>query len=185
MRKSTKITAAIGGAALALGTAGVAYAYWTTTGGGTGSATTSSGSLLQLKVHQTSAPTANQLAPGQAGSTLAGTVENLTTAPNGVSYALKAVKIVLTVTKAGGAVAGTCDANDYLIVSPNQQAAYAVTTGAGTVTTNINADGSAYELTAGQDAAGWTSTLSFVNTTANQDQCKGATVNLTYTTVQS
>lgn len=184
LSKKTKVVVA-GVSAATLAMSGVAYAYWTTSGSGTGSATTSSGSAAQLKVHQTSAPTANQLAPGQPGSTLAGTVENLTASPNGVSYALKAVKIDLDVTKASGAASGTCDANDYKIVSPNQQAAYSVTAGVGTVTTNIKADGSAYELTAGQDAAGWTSTLSFVNSAANQDQCKGATVNLTYTTVQS
>ncbi|MCW2673149.1 MAG: hypothetical protein JWP14_1738 [Frankiales bacterium] len=39
MRKSTKITAGLGGVALTLATAGVAYAYWTTTGSGAGSAT--------------------------------------------------------------------------------------------------------------------------------------------------
>lgn len=39
MRKSMKITAALGGGAIVLATAGVAYAYWSTTGTGSGTAT--------------------------------------------------------------------------------------------------------------------------------------------------
>lgn len=39
MRKSLKITAALGGGAVVLATAGVAYAYWSTTGTGSGTAT--------------------------------------------------------------------------------------------------------------------------------------------------
>ena len=183
MRKSTKITAAVGGAALVVATAGTAYAYWTTTGGGSGTATTSSGSNAQLRVNQTAAPSANQLAPGQAGDTLGGTVTNLTASPNGVSYALKAVTIDLTVTPTTG---NTCDASNYLIVSANQVAAYSVdSSGVGHITTKINADGSATELTAGQTGAAWTSTLSFVNKATNQDGCKGAGLGLAYTTVQS
>ncbi len=47
MRKTTKFVAAIGASALVLGTAGVAYAYWTTTGNGsgTGSAAATAGNL--------------------------------------------------------------------------------------------------------------------------------------------
>ena len=181
LTKKTKIvvaTAAVGTLALS----GVAYAYWTTTGSGNGVATTSSGSAAQLRVNQTSAPTANQLAPGQLGSALAGDVTNLTASPSGVSYALKAVSISLTVTP----VSGTCDASNYLIVSPNQVAAYSVDgSGVGHVTTKIAADGSAVELTAGQTGAAWTSTLSFVNKATNQDDCKGAGLALAYATVQS
>jgi hypothetical protein len=38
MRKTTKLAAAVGASALVIGSAGVAYAFWTTTGSGTGSA---------------------------------------------------------------------------------------------------------------------------------------------------
>src|SRR4051794_27665550 len=61
MRKSTKITAALGGAALTVATAGAAYAYWTTTGNGSSSATAGTSSAFAVVVD---APTGAALTPG-------------------------------------------------------------------------------------------------------------------------
>jgi hypothetical protein len=67
------------------------------------------------------------------------------------------------VTKATGAVAGTCDATDFTLAD-------AVMT--------VNA-----EVPSGNGEGSWTgATIKFNNKAgANQDQCKGATVNLSYT----
>ena len=61
MRKLTKISAVIGGGALVIATAGAAYAYWTTTGSGTGSATTKASNGV-IVLHASFA--SNALAPG-------------------------------------------------------------------------------------------------------------------------
>ncbi len=62
MRTSTKITAVLGGTALAVATAGVAFAYWTTSGSGTGSA---SAQASNGTIHLTSTSPA-ALAPGES-----------------------------------------------------------------------------------------------------------------------
>ncbi len=65
-------------------------------------------------------------------------------------------------TKAAGAVAGTCDATDYTLANA------AMTVGA--------------QVPAGTGVGAWTgATIQFNNKGgSNQDQCKGATVNLAY-----
>jgi len=183
--------AAIGATAVLTFSVGTAYAYWTTTGAGNGSATTAAGAAGQLTVNQTTTPATAELAPGLTGDTLAGTVTNpaATSNPDGISYALTAVKITLTVVKATapGTAASACDASDYVITSDNSTAAYSVNaSGVGTITTEINDAGSPVDLADGATGAAWTSNVAFVNKPAvNQDGCKGATLNFAYETVQS
>ena len=149
-RKVAIVAAALVGAA-SVG----AFAYWTSTGAGTGSAAT--GDAAAITVNQTS--TVSGLAPGVAAQTLSGNFDN----PNsGPVYVTPVTASIASVTKAGGAPAGTCDATDYTLAN-------AVMT--------VNA-----EVPVGDRQGAWTgATIEFNNKAgANQDACKGATVNLAY-----
>ncbi|HCB05886.1 MAG TPA: hypothetical protein PLZ93_25390 [Nocardioides sp.] len=141
--------------ALALVGGGAAYAFWTTTGSGTGTAAT--GSPAAITVVQTGTLTA--MYPGDTAQTLSGNFNN----PNGGPIHVNTVTVsIASVTKAPGAVAGTCDATDYTL------------TGAAMT---VNAD-----VPAGNAQGSWSgATIKFNNKATSQDQCKGAAVNLAYT----
>ncbi|MFI2486092.1 hypothetical protein ACH47X_04240 [Promicromonospora kroppenstedtii] len=81
---------------------GVAFAYWTNSGSGTGEATT--GSNDSLVINQTS--TITGLAPGQPPQTLSGTFDN----PNDSPVYTASVTAEVTGTDQDG-----CDATDYTI----------------------------------------------------------------------
>lgn len=152
--KRAKIVVA-GSVVLATVGGGVAFAYWSTSGSGAGTAGTSAGTS-SLVVSQ-DAFTGN-LAPGAAPVAITGTVKN--TANN--SAYVNTVKVsIASVTQAAGA-SGTCDATDY--------------------TLPVNTATVATDLAAGQSVAFSGPTLAFVDKSTNQDGCKGATVNLSYTT---
>jgi hypothetical protein len=140
--------------ALVVGVAGGAYAYWTATGSGTGTATTSTGAS-DLTVVQTS--TLSNMYPGDSAQTISGTVTN--NAANS-AYVAQVVVSIASVTKAADAPAGTCDASDYTLASP---------------TMTIGSD-----IASGATANFTGATIKFNNKAANQDACKGATVNLSY-----
>ena len=143
-------------AAVVLLTGGVAFAYWTTGGSGSGTASTSNG-LSSLTAVQTSTVTA--MGPGDSAQTLSGNFNNSNSGP---VYVATVTASIASVTKAGGAPAGTCDATDYTLAS-------AVMT--------VNA-----EVPAGTGTGAWSgATIKFNNKATNQDACKGATVNLAYT----
>jgi hypothetical protein len=153
-RFAKRKTAAV--AAVLLVGGGTAYAYWTASGGGSGSAAT--GTPSALTVNQTS--TVTDMAPGDSAQTLSGTFDN----PNpGPIYVGSVTATIASVTKAGGAVAGTCDATDYTLANA-------------AMTVNV-------QVAAGSGVGSWTgATIKFNNKAGtNQDACKGATVNLTYT----
>lgn len=143
----TVVLATIGG--------GVAFAYWSSNGSGSGTANTSTGAS-NLVVTQTSAPA--DLAPGLAPEAVTGTITNKATNSAFVNTVTVAIG---SVTQAAGAQ-GTCDASDYTL--------------------------SGATVTLGQDVAAGASvnfsgpTLAFNDKSTNQDGCKGATVNLTYST---
>lgn len=103
MPKLTRKTITIGAAAaLVLVGGGVAFAYWTNNGSGTGEATT--GSNQTIVVNQTS--TVAGLAPGLPAQTLSGSFDNPNTSP-------------VYVTSVTATVTGTdqtgCTATDYTI----------------------------------------------------------------------
>ncbi len=159
---SKKAKTIIAGAAIAgLASAGGAYAYWTTTGAGTGTAATSAGLASQLTVHQTS--TIENMFPGDAAQTIRATVKNTGTQSG---YVSRVVVSIDHVTLADGVTLGTpstCSATDYTL------------------------DGVTMDLTPGEDlAVDATSsefsgaTLKFFDKTTNQNACKGATVHLAY-----
>jgi hypothetical protein len=157
MSKLSRSRALVPLAVLALLGAGIAaYAYWTTSGSGSGTAHVATAPSA-LTVNQTTVLTA--LYPGGSAQTLSGTFDN----PNaGPVYVGTVTVSISSVTKAAGAPAGTCDATDFTLTG----AAMAV--GA--------------EVPAGSGKGSWTgATLAFNDKPAtNQDACQGATVNLAY-----
>lgn len=153
MRKfSRKITVAVVGAVILVAGAGVAFAYWTA--GGSGSGTASTGASADIAVVQTSVVT--DMAPGIPAQTLSGNFDN---ANEGPVYATSVTASIGSVTPVG---AGTCTAADYVL------------TGA---VMPVNA-----EVPAGDAQGGWSgATIAFDNDPAvNQDGCQGATVTLAY-----
>lgn len=151
--KKKKVT--VLGTAMVLISGGAAFAYWTGSGSGTGTATTAA-TTTALTAVQTS--TVSAMAPGSAAQTLSGNFNNTNSGP---VYVTSVTASIASVTKAAGAVAGVCDATDYTLAS---------------ATMTVNA-----QVPAGSAQGAWTgATLQFNNKATNQDQCKGATVNLSY-----
>lgn len=143
-------------AAFVVVSGGVAFAYWTTTGSGSGTAATGDGAESVL-VNQTAL--VDPLAPDVAAQTLSGTFDN----PNPGSVYIATVTVSIgSVTQAIGAAAGTCDATDYTLTGATMTVAQNVPAG-----TAVGTWGGA--------------TIAFNNKATNQDACKGATVNLAYT----
>jgi hypothetical protein len=101
----------VAGATTVLAGGGIAFAYWTNTGTGTGEATT--GSNESIVVNQTS--TVTDLAPGLPAQTLSGNFDN----PNDGPVYVTSVTATVTGTDQAG-----CDASDYTIAGSapvNQQ----------------------------------------------------------------
>lgn len=155
MRKSTrKIIAIAAVTAVLLAGGGAAYAYWTSTGSGTGTGAT--GTTIPITAVQTS--TISNLRPGGAAQTLSGNFTNTNTGP---VYVTNVVVTISSVTKDPGAVAGTCDATDYVIVG-------------GTMAVGA-------QVPVGTAQGAWSgATIAFVNKGTSQDQCKLAVVNFNY-----
>jgi len=157
MRKPTKKTTAIMIAAVTvLAGGGAAFAYWTAGGSGTGTGATASGTT-PITATQTTVVSAMQ--PGDTAQTISGKFNNTNTSPVYVSTV--AVSIA-SVTKAG-VPASVCSASDYTLTGSPMA---------------VNA-----EIPVGTAQGAWTgATIKFNNKPAvNQDDCKGATVNLAYT----
>lgn len=159
MRKITKRTAAVvAGGALAVATAGTAFAYWTTTGSGSGSGATQSQSVsLTFSTAQLT-----DMFPGDSSQPLTVTVQNGSTQKAYVA----GVKAYVTTNKPG------CTGADYLLggAAAPVDAAHAVPL-AWTAT----------DLPANGGSATATSTIQFNdNPNASQNACQGATVTVNY-----
>ncbi len=150
-----KVTAIIVSTAALLAIGGGAYAYWTLSGSGTGSATTGtvSGSIT---VNQTSVIT--DLRPGGSPQTLSGDFDNSDSSPVYVTSVTVSIDSVVT-----SPVGGSCDATDYTLAG---------------ATMAVGA-----EIPSGTNQGSWSgATIAFDNKAGvNQDDCQGATVNLAYT----
>ena len=147
----------LAGVALTLAVAGIAYAFWTGGGSGTGSGTAASG-VSGLTANQTATLTA--MYPGDSAQTITGNFDN----PNSGPVYVNSVSVsIASVTKAGGAPTGTCDATDFTLAN---------------TTMNVGA-----EVSSGNGVGSFSgATIKFNNKpTTNQDACKGATVSLSYT----
>lgn len=158
MRKFTKKTVAVAtGAVVVLAGSGVAFAYWTAGGSGTGTAAT--GTSVPITAVQTS--TVPAMKPGDSALPLTGNFNNTNAGP---VYVTSVTASIASVTKATGAPAGTCDDTDYTLATPIM---------------SVNA-----EVPAGSAQGTWTgATIKFNNKASNQDGCKLATVTLTYTII--
>jgi hypothetical protein len=135
-----------------------AFAYWTAGGAGTGGGN-AAGGQTPLTVNQTTTLTA--MYPGDSAQTLSGDFDNPNSGPIHVGTVTASIA---SVTKAGGAVAGTCDASDFTLANAAM---------------TVNA-----QVPSGDAEGSWSgATIRFNNKPgASQDQCKGATVNLSYAT---
>lgn len=153
-RKAVAVTV---GTVVLLSGAGVAFAYWTTTGSGTGTAGTAA-TTTALTVAQTSAPAG--LAPDAPAQPLNFSVNN----PG--SGAVQITGVVIAFAATTGCVAG-----DFTITQPTLSA---TTIAPGTTKT--------FSSGAGGDVVSTLAAIRMIDTGADQNSCKNATVNLTYTT---
>ena len=154
MKKRLLLPLAIGLLAV-VAASGVAYAFWTAGGSGTGSAT--AGTVVNVVVHQTG-PALSPMYPGGNAQTLSGDFDNGNAGP---VYISTVTASIVSVTKAAGAPSGTCDPTDFTL-SPTQA--------------TVNA-----EIPAGTGVGSWSGPqIKFNDKASNQDACKGATVNLAY-----
>jgi hypothetical protein len=159
VRKNSKrkIAATIAITAILVGGGGAAaIAYWSSGGTGSGSATT--GTSTGITANQTSVIT--NITPGSAAQTLSG---NFTNSNTGSVFVTSVTASIASVTKLGVPVVG-CTSADYTLT--------------GAVMTQALAN---QNVPAGTNVGAWTgATIAFNSTAANQDACKGATVNFAY-----
>lgn len=162
MKRISKKAVAVGLAlGLTLGVAGAAFAYWTSSGTGNGTATTGkAASTLQI----TDTTSINDMAPGVAPEGISGTIEN-TQGTNGQNeYVTSVIVSIGSVTEntPGSGFSGTCSASDYTLSN---------------ATMTVGQD-----LTPGETVTFSGATIGFNDKAGtNQDNCQGATVNLVYT----
>lgn len=134
------------------------YAYWTNNGSGTGSATADT--TVTLKVNQTSTP--GLMYPGGPAQALSGNFDNPNTAAVTISSVTAAVTSVTPL--AGSTFAGNgkpdCAVGDF----------------------TVGGAAAGSTVPAGTGVGSWSGlTIQLKNTAANQDNCKGAKANITYT----
>ena len=140
---------------IALIAAGGAYAYFTQTGSGAGSGTTGAG--VAVEVIQTS--TVSNLTPGSTPQALSGTFNNDNTGGAFVT------SITATLDSVTGAAGPLCTIADYQI-NGGVAAAVGITVAPG--------DGN----------GAWSGpTIQMLDLGTNQDDCKGATIHVAYTSV--
>lgn len=153
-RRTAKRILAIGLPLVVIAGTGIGYAFWTSNGTGTGSASTAAGSTVTVA----QLGTVSGLAPGVAAQSISARVTN----PASATGTVHLTKVNVTIDTITGAGTGGCLPGDYTIASPDM-----------TTTTPDVAPGGTADFTG--------ATIVFANsTTANQDGCKGATVNLKF-----
>lgn len=155
MRKLSKKTLAVATTVVLLSGGGAAFAYWTNAGSGIGTAAT--GTSSNLTIVQTSTPTG--LAPGSAAQPLDFTVTN----PGSGSVQISGVVIAFAATTG-------CFATDFNIA----QATFTPKTIAAGASTTFHSG-------TGGDVSSTGAAINMVDTGVNQNSCKSASVNLTYT----
>ncbi len=152
--KIKKRFAAIAALVAALVLGGLAYAYWTQ--GGNGSGTASTGSTVAITVNQTGSPTG--LYPGGPAAALSGTFDNPNAHPVHISSVTAAVHAF---TAQADVNKPTCTAADFAIG------------GAGT---------GAIVVPNGTGVGSWSGlTVSMLDNGLNQDNCKSVTITVDYT----
>ncbi len=145
MRKSQK-SAVVAGSVIALVGGGVAFAYWTSTGNGTGNASTGTSTNYTVEVANNSA---SKLYPGAGTSTLSFKVTNT---GSGHQYVSSASAVIDTLNVQTDVNKPACTAADFEVV------------GTPTIVAKDLANG---EFTTG------TVTVQMLNGAGNQDNCQG------------
>jgi hypothetical protein len=137
-----------------LASAGIAYAYWTTSGSGSGGATTAEPAAITI--NQTS--TADGLFPGGPAKALSGDFDN----PNPGGIFVATINAVIGDVAGPNITAGTpCTAADY------QLNGFPVT---------VNA-----EISSGSGVGAWSGgSIQLLNSASDQNGCKAATVTVNY-----
>jgi hypothetical protein len=175
-RFMNKKVAAIGLAAgLALGAAGGAFAYFSSTGGGTGSVTTA-GASNTLKVTDNSA-SLTAPGPGVAAQNLIVTVSNTSTT---ASVYVHSVAAYLTVAPATGAPAGAgpCTTADYLLNGTASTSATNTVAITGLTPVELIPSPTAGDSTS---TTGTGNSIAFNDSaTVDQSNCEGAVVTINY-----
>jgi hypothetical protein len=137
----------------ALAITGIALAYWSNTGAGTGTAAV--GTNVPVTVKQTS--TITGLYPGGPAQTLSGNFDNTNASK---VYVAAVTATGLAISGAGAGATPACTAADFTLGGTAPVAA---------------------EVPAGTSQGSWTGlTLAMKDLGTNQDNCKGATVTITY-----
>lgn len=151
MRFSRKAKIGAAGVVVSLGLAAGAFAFWTQGGTGTGSAST--GTTAGITVNQIGSPTG--LYPGGAAAPLHGDFTNPNTSPVNITSVTAAVTAT---TSAGDVSKPACTTADYAIGGSSGPYTAVVT---GTTWSGLN--------------------VTLLNGAGNQDNCKNATITITYT----
>lgn len=134
-----------------------AFAFWSGAGTGTGSAPINAGTTAALVINQTS--TLTDMAPGVAAQTLSGNFTN--NASGATPVQVTSVTATVASVSKGGTTITSCTASDFTITN-------------GTMPVNAS-------VPVGASVGAWTGAqIAFNNTSANQDACKGASVNIGY-----
>jgi len=149
MRKSRKFAIVAGSTVGALAIGGVAFAYWTSEGNGSGSAATGTSSAFEVT---TDAASGDLLTPGGPTDTVTFHVQNT----NSGVQRLQAVSVVVANPDGSPWTSGDCSEADYSIGTPSFTP--------GDIASGATKDG--------------TVTISMNNLSTNQDDCKGVTVPL-------
>lgn len=167
MRLSKRTFVLLGVMVVAIAASIGAYAYWTQSGSGTGSAT--AGTTTTITVHQTNAAITS-LYPGGPTAALSGNFDN----PNAGGVLISSVTAVVS-SVSNGTSDGTkpaCVAGDFYITGTGTGSTVPPGTGVGSwsgLSIGLaNRDGNAVPP-------------SELSPAANQDNCKNATANITYT----
>jgi len=140
------------------GAGGLAYAYWTQSGSGVGTAATDT--TASVTVNQTSTVTA--LYPGQAAQALSGNFDN----PNpGPVFVTAITATVRPFTAQANLAKPACTEADYAISGASR----------------INTVPAGSEVPAGTGVGAWDGlAVKLVDGAANQDNCKGVTISIDY-----
>jgi hypothetical protein len=158
MRLKKRTMVLLGAAVVAIGLAVGAYAYWTSTGSGTGSAAVGTDTPWQV---DTDPATGGPLTPGGPLQTVGYTVTNNSTGSQSLA------NVAISVANSDGSPwdgPGTCSAADFEVNGAAAGTAYDDTTLAGT-------------FLAGADNS-TSIDIQMIDTTVNQNDCRNATVPL-------
>ncbi|NYG07307.1 hypothetical protein BJ986_001794 [Phycicoccus badiiscoriae] len=156
MKLNRKRAAAIAtGAALTFIVGGVAFAYWSTSGTGTGSATT--GTVNPVKINATGTAVSG-LYPGAPARNVSGNFDN----PNAGTVYVNQVTVAVAPgwSKQADGTKAACTAADFTITQPSA---------------------TAHEIASGTGVDAWgPATIAMNNLPTNQDNCKNVTVDLVF-----